>query len=71
MILTNVVIRKQKCRRRNIEKLSKLLNTDQIKVNGNVVIKCNIECDIMDIRQKIQSIFNCSYSQINCKFKEA
>ena len=51
------------------EKLEKIVKSDQIKTNGRVVIKMNLEADVLDIRKQIKELFNCSYSQINCKFK--
>jgi len=69
MILEKVIIRKQKCRKYKLEKLQKILQTDRIKTNGSIVATCNLECDLMDIRKQIKELFDCSYSQINCKYK--
>ena len=69
MILEKVIIRNQKCRKYKFEKLKKLLETENIKVNGNIIATCKLECDLMEIRKQIKELLGCSYSQINCKYK--
>jgi len=68
MKLTQVTIQKRNANFAELHKLSEILNTKEIKTNGKIVVKTDLECDIHDIRKQIKEAMNCSYSEILCTY---
>ena len=70
MILRQVIIKKNNSNYRQLCEISNLLDTQDIKNNGKIIVTCKFECDLKEIRQKIRDIFNCSFYQIRCHYEE-
>jgi hypothetical protein len=65
-IITHILIRNQKCRKSTLKKLEKIVESDHIKTNGNIAIKCNLDADVLTIRAKLIDLFG-KIGRINIK----
>jgi len=70
MLIRQVIIRKTVCNKKQLDSLYNILNFDDIKLNGYIIAKCNLNAKISDIRKQIKELFDCNYEDINFKYEE-
>jgi hypothetical protein len=68
MTLKQVTIKKGHVPYTELKSLSELLNSNDIRNNGKVVVKCDLECEILEIRKAIKELLNVNYSDITCVY---
>ena len=68
MTLTQVIIYKENATYWELKQLADLLKSDNIKNNGKIVVRCEVEADIKEIRSRIKAIFNVGFKAINCVY---
>ena len=68
MTLKQITIKKPHAQYQELQLLSKLLQSEQIKSNGKVTVKTDLECDILDIRKRVKELMNVKYSDITCVY---
>ena len=68
MVLKQVTIKKPHATYTEMKALAELLQSDTIKNNGRIVVQCDLEVEIKDIRKQIKELLNVNYSDITCVY---
>lgn len=66
--LKQITIKKVHAQYQELQQLSKLLQSEQIKSNGKVTVKTDLECNILEIRKSVKELMGVNYSDITCVY---
>lgn len=68
MTLKQVTVIKPNASYKELKALAELLKSEDIKNNGKIIVKCDLECEILGIRKHIKELLGVNYSDLNCVY---
>ena len=68
MTLKQVTVIKSNASYKELKALAELLKSEDIKNNGKITVKCDLECSILEIRKQIKELLGVNYSDLNCVY---
>ena len=68
MTLKQITVIKTNASYKELKALAELLKSDNIINNGKIVVRCDLECSILEIRKQIKELLDVKYSDLNCVY---